>query len=149
MTSDRQWLQAAIELSRQCPPSTTAFSVGAIVVDESGSTLADGYSRRDDSREHAEEAALRSIGADDVRLERATIYSSLEPCSVRKSRPRSCAELIVTAGIRRVVFALREPPIFVAGAGADMLRAAGVEVVEISQLAAEVRAINAQVLSPR
>ena len=80
-------------------------------------------------------------------LARATIYSSLEPCRVRASRPRPCAELIIEAGLRRVVIAWLEPPLFAPGGGAAMLREAGISVVEIPGLAAEARAVNAAVLS--
>jgi pyrimidine deaminase RibD-like protein len=140
---DRRWLREAIELSRSCPPSTTAFSVGAVVVDTRGHPIATGYSRQHDPRDHAEEAALVTLTAGDPRLPAATIYSSLEPCSTRASRPRACAELIVAAGIGRVVFAWREPALFVDCQGAEDLRAAGVEVVEMPDLAPLVREVNA------
>ncbi len=140
---DRDWLTAAIALSRRCPPSETAFSVGAVLVDGDGAEIATGFSREGDPTEHAEEAALRKAGPV---ARGVTIYSSLEPCSVRKSRPRSCAELIVAAEIRRVVYALREPVLFVDGEGHELLRAAGVEVVEIRDLAEGVRRVNAHLL---
>ena len=76
----------------------------------------------------------------------ATLYSSLEPCSQRASRPRSCTQLILDAGIGRVVFALREPPLFVRCEGAELLAAAGVEVVEVTDLAGSVVAVNAHLL---
>ncbi|MQA84058.1 MAG: 5-amino-6-(5-phosphoribosylamino)uracil reductase [Streptosporangiales bacterium] len=144
--ADRLWLRKAIELSRNCPPSTTAFSVGAIIVDADG-VVATGYSRERDPRDHAEEAALTKVAPADPRLAGATLYSSLEPCSSRASRPRSCTELILAAGIRRVVFAWREPAIFVDPRGARNLSDAGVEVVELSDLADRVREINAHLLT--
>jgi pyrimidine deaminase RibD-like protein len=143
---DRRWLHEAIELSRSCPPSTTAYSVGAVIVDAGGRPIATGYSRQHDPLDHAEEVALATLPADDARLATATIYSSLEPCSVRVSRPRPCAELILAAGIGRVVFAWREPEVFVDCRGAENLRAAGVAVVEVPELADPVRAINAHLL---
>lgn len=139
---DRHWLRAAIELSTRCPPSTTAFAVGAIVVDARGDELARGWSRESGGTEHAEEAALAKLDPADPRLRTATIYSSLEPCSRRSSRPRTCTDLILAAGIPRVVFALREPPTFVDGEGAERLTAAGTDVVEIPELAAAVREVN-------
>ncbi|GAA3021173.1 hypothetical protein Sfulv_59320 [Streptomyces fulvorobeus] len=45
-----------------------------------------------------------------------TVYSSLEPCAKRASRPRPCAQLIRDAGIQRVATAWREPDTFVSGA---------------------------------
>ncbi|TDQ51575.1 deaminase [Actinorugispora endophytica] len=143
---DLGMLRAAVELSRSCPPSDTAFSVGALVVDEDGRVIADGYSRRDDPHDHAEEAALRALAADDPRLAGATVYSSLEPCSARASRPRSCAGLILDTPVPRVVFAWREPELFVDCRGAELLRAAGREVVEVPALAPLVREVNAHLL---
>ena len=99
---DCEYLQRAIELAQRCPPSTTAFSVGAVIVDAHDAVLATGYSREVDPRDHAEEAALGKLAPDDRRLDRATIYSSLEPCSTRASRPHSCTELILATSISRI-----------------------------------------------
>jgi diaminohydroxyphosphoribosylaminopyrimidine deaminase/5-amino-6-(5-phosphoribosylamino)uracil reductase len=146
LAGDRLWLMAAIELSRSCPAVPTAYAVGAIVVDAGARELARGYSRETDSAGHAEEVALAKLTG--VDLSHATIYTSLEPCGSRRSRSRTCAQLILAAGIRRVVFALREPPILAEGHGADLLRAAGVEVVELSDLADLVREVNAPLFQP-
>jgi pyrimidine deaminase RibD-like protein len=86
---DRELLVTAIELSRRCPPSDTAFSVGALIVDADGAVLAEGYSRQHDPSEHAEEAAIAALGAGWTAPPGTTVYSSLEPCSVRASRPRT------------------------------------------------------------
>jgi pyrimidine deaminase RibD-like protein len=143
---DRAWLLAAIELSRSCPEVATAYAVGAIVVDAAGRELSRAYSRETDPAAHAEEAVLAKLLG--VHLGPATIYTSLEPCGTRRSRPRTCAELILAAGLRRVVFALREPPLLADGHGAELLRAAGVEVVEMCELAELVREVNAQLYGP-
>ena len=113
--ADRGWLGEAIGLSRRCPPSATAFAVGAVVVGGDGSALATGYSREGGPHDHAEEAALAKLDPADSRLAGATLYSSLEPCRFRASRPRPCAELIIEAGLRRVVIAWLEPPVFAPG----------------------------------
>ena len=144
--ADRAWLARAIDLSRRCPPSASAFAVGAVVVAADGTVLATGYSRETGPRDHAEEAALAKVDPGDPRLAGATLYSSLEPCGVRASRPTPCAELIIGAGLRRVVIAWLEPPVFAPGGGAARLREAGITVVEIPGLAAEARAVNAAVL---
>ncbi|RNL86086.1 dCMP deaminase [Halostreptopolyspora alba] len=144
--ADTGWLRSAIALSRHCPPSTSAFSVGAFVVDAGGEVVADGYSRRDDRHEHAEEAALASVDPADPRLRTATLYSSLEPCTRRATRPRSCSELILDTPIPRIVFAWREPAVFVDCDGAERLREAGRTVVEVPELAPLVREINAHLL---
>jgi len=143
--ADQAWLARAIDLSRRCPPSRTAYAVGAVIVAADGVVLATGYSRETSPHDHAEEAALAKLGPA-AGLAGATLYSSLEPCRFRASRPRPCAELIIEAGLRRVVIAWLEPPVLAAGGGATMLREAGVTVVEIPSLAAEARAVNAAIL---
>lgn len=146
LAGDQAWLHRTVELSRNCPPSDTAFSVGAVIVDADGNEIATGYSRESDPHDHAEEAALAKLAPDDPRLRSATIYSSLEPCSSRASRPRTCTELILESGIPRVVFAWREPSIFVDCVGAETLRAAGRTVIELPGLVPQVKEINAHLL---
>ena len=159
--ADRHWLAAAIDLSGHCPPSLAAFSVGAILVGAAGQVIATGYSRELDPGDHAEEVALRRAaepgaaagGPRDAApgsaadLARATLYSSLEPCLSRASRPVSCAALVVAAGLRRVVIAWREPPLFVPGGGTAWLADRGVTVIELPELAAAARSVNRHLLA--
>jgi len=91
--------------------------------------------------------ALRKLGPD-PRLRHATIYSSLVPCGARASRPLTCVQHIVAAGLPKVVFAWREPALFTDGEGADQLRAAGVAVTEVPGLAARARSVNAHLVAP-
>lgn len=141
---DERWLEEAIELSRRCVPSRSAFSVGAVIVGAAGRELARSYSRELTPLDHAEEGALRRAAAAGIDVAGATMYSSLEPCGQRGSRPRPCARLIADAGIARVVYAWAEPAVFVVGGtGDELLRAAGVEVDVIDRLATEARAVNA------
>ncbi|MEQ4721671.1 dCMP deaminase [Nonomuraea sp. B19D2] len=147
---DREWLRTAVDLSRQCPPSYTAFSVGAVIVDEHGNELSRGYSRETDDHVHAEESALSKLSANDPRLKTATLYSSLEPCTKRRSRPKTCTQLILEAGIPRVVIAWKEPPTFVIDAhGAEALTAAGITVITLPELAEAARSVNAHLVDRR
>ncbi|WP_132426361.1 dihydrofolate reductase family protein [Pseudonocardia endophytica] len=139
---DHRWLAAACDLAERCPPSETAFSVGAVVVAADGEVLATGFSRAGSPADHAEEVALAGLDPSDPRLATATIYSSLEPCGARASRPVTCARHILDAGIGRVVTAWREPSTFVEGRGAEILEEAGVTVVELPSLAPLARRPN-------
>jgi 5-amino-6-(5-phosphoribosylamino)uracil reductase len=145
---DVAWLRQAIELSRRCPPSQTAYSVGAVIVAADGTVLATGFSRETGPHDHAEEVALAKVPPGDSRLAMATLYSSLEPCGVRSSRPCPCSQLIIAAGLRRVAYAWREPPLLAAGGGGRQLRAAGVIVIEVPELAPEARRVNAHIVDP-
>ena len=146
---DARWMRLAVELAWLCPPSATAYSVGAVIVAADGTELSRGFSRENDPVVHAEESALGKLtpgapGAPGAsRLPGATIYSTLEPCSKRKSRPRSCTELIIASGIRRVVIAWREPDLFVADSrGYELLEQAGLEVTELPAFSEQAAAPN-------
>jgi diaminohydroxyphosphoribosylaminopyrimidine deaminase / 5-amino-6-(5-phosphoribosylamino)uracil reductase len=141
---DDRWMRLAVSLAWQCPPSDTAFSVGAVIVDATDAELSRGFSREGgDPVMHAEESALGKLSPGDPRLAGATIYSTLEPCSQRKSRLRTCTELIIAAGLRRVVIAWREPALFVADCqGYELLSRAGLTVAELPEFAAEAAAPN-------
>ncbi|WP_067826081.1 deaminase [Nocardia inohanensis] len=144
LRSDRGWMRHAIGLARLCPPSETAFSVGAVIVGADGVEIIHGWSRETDEKVHAEESALNKLAPNDPRLPHATIYSTLEPCSRRASQDRSpCTDRILQAGIRRVVIAWREPGTFVDNCeGVERLRDHGVEVVELPDLADEAMSMN-------
>jgi diaminohydroxyphosphoribosylaminopyrimidine deaminase / 5-amino-6-(5-phosphoribosylamino)uracil reductase len=141
---DDRWMRLAIDLAWQCPPAPTAYSVGAVIVAQNGTELSRGFSREgDDPHAHAEESALGKLSPGDPRLPGATIYSTLEPCSQRKSRPRTCTELIIASGIRRVVIAWREPALFVADCqGYELLQQAGLTVTELPEFTERAREPN-------
>ncbi|MCC3764902.1 hypothetical protein K3N28_17730 [Glycomyces sp. TRM65418] len=129
---DARWMARAVELAERCPPSATAFSVGAVIVAD-GRAVGEGWSRAEDPSDHAEEVALRRAGAS---AKGATVYSSMEPCGRRASRPDPCARLLLAAGVGRVVYALGEPPNFVDAPGGDaMLRENGVVVTVMPDFA--------------
>ncbi|MEU7098491.1 dihydrofolate reductase family protein [Streptomyces longwoodensis] len=146
--ADRRWLALACDLADRCPPSDTAFSVGALVVAADGTELARGHSREGgDPVVHAEEAALAKLGPADPRLAGATVYSSLEPCARRASRPAPCARLILDAGVRRVVTAWREPDTFVEAAdGNGLLAAGGADVVVLPEYEGRAKEPNRHLL---
>jgi diaminohydroxyphosphoribosylaminopyrimidine deaminase/5-amino-6-(5-phosphoribosylamino)uracil reductase len=137
-------MAVAIDVSRECVPVPGAYSVGAVLVGEDGREIARGWSRESDPHVHAEESALSKVPADDPRLASATLYSTLEPCSERRSRPRTCTQLILSTAIPRIVIAWREPSLFVDDCqGFENLVAEGRTVIELHEMAGQARAANA------
>ena len=59
----------------------------------------------------------------------------MEPCSKRKSRPKSCSRHIIDYGFSRVFFVMYEPSLFVDCNAESILRKAGVEVHVMEDLA--------------
>ena len=139
---DKKRLQLAITLSTRCQPIKDAFSVGAMVYDASGKLVTTGYSREIGARSHAEEVALLRAAEQKVSVVGGTIYCSLEPCGERSSSNKTCTHRIIEAGITKVVFAMREPVLFVNPAPLDRFAKHGIELVQIAELASYVREIN-------
>jgi diaminohydroxyphosphoribosylaminopyrimidine deaminase/5-amino-6-(5-phosphoribosylamino)uracil reductase len=135
--SDERFMARALELARgQLGKTAPNPAVGCVIVRD-GAIAGEGATGAG-GRPHAEEVALASAG---MSAKGATAYVSLEPCGTRSSGAAPCSQLLVNAGIARVVFACGDPhPI---GAhGAARLRAAGIEVAT-GVLQAEAEALNA------
>lgn len=131
---DARWLDAAARLAlRARPLSRPNPGVGAILI-KHGRVIARGWTQPG-GRPHAEAVALGMAGS---AAAGATLYVTLEPCAHRSERGPSCADLVATAGLARVVIACEDPDPRTAGQGLARLRAAGVEVALLPSPAAAV-----------
>jgi diaminohydroxyphosphoribosylaminopyrimidine deaminase / 5-amino-6-(5-phosphoribosylamino)uracil reductase len=140
-TRDARFLGAAIRLgARELGSTWPNPAVGALIVDagEQWPIIVGRGNTRAGGRPHAETEALDQAGE---RARGATCYVSLEPCA-HHGRTPPCAEVLVAAGIGRVVSALEDPDPRVAGNGYEILRAAGI-AVESGLLADEARVVHA------
>lgn len=99
--------------------------VGAVLVSPDGKVVGRGTHTYDGIK-HAEVLTIEAAGD---HAHGATLYLNLEPCS-HVGRTGPCADAIVTAGIKRVVVAMRDPNPLVAGRGLARLQAAGIGVLE-------------------
>lgn len=114
----------AIELAAQGLGATSPNPVvGCVVLDPAGAVVGEGFHARAGGP-HAEVEALAAAGA---RAGGGAAVVSLEPCS-HTGRTGPCTQALLAAGITRVVYAVADPDPVAAG-GADVLRAAGVEVL--------------------
>ena len=98
-------------------------NVGCVIV--SGGEIVGRGATQPGGRPHAEAVALAKAGK---RAKGATLYTSLEPCAHDSERGPACSDLIVTAGVARVVAALKDPDPRTSGQGFKRLRDAGIEV---------------------
>lgn len=115
-------MERAIELAR---PHRTHSNprVGAVVVNRDGTIVGEG-AHLGRGRPHAEVVALAQAGGS---ARGATIYSTLEPCTVDGLTP-PCTAALIEAGISEVVVGSLDPDPRVNGTGVATLRAAGLEV---------------------
>lgn len=124
---DARFMSLALTLGRRTLGSSWPNpAVGAVVVQRGpeGPVIVGRGWTQPGGRPHAEPQALQRAGE---AARGATIYTTLEPCShYGKSPP--CVEAISQAGIARVVSAIEDPNLKVAGQGHDFLRARGVGV---------------------
>ena len=115
-----------------CNASDSAFSVGSIVTTLDREILSTGYSREFGPDWHAEEVAIEKACRKITSLDNCILYSTLEPCGERASRPISCCQLILKKNIPIVIFAVSEPSSLVAAPnGASLLAANSVQVFKL------------------
>ena len=115
---DLGWLDRAFLLGRQGWGRVHPNPMVGCVLVRGGHVLAEGW-HREFGGPHAEVDALERTGEDAVG---ATAYVSLEPCRHRGKTP-ACTDALVSAGVKRVVYAVADP-----GGGGAALDAAGVQV---------------------
>ena len=120
----QQAMRHAVALSRAVLGSTSPNPpVGAVVLDAEGNLVGAGTTQPA-GQAHAEVVALAQAGE---RARGGTVVVTLEPCS-HTGRTGPCTTALLQAGVRRVLVACADPTP-TAGGGADLLRAAGVEVI--------------------
>ncbi len=125
-------MRRAVGLSRRVLGRTSPNPpVGAVVLDTAGQVVGEGWTAPPGGP-HAEVVALTEAGE---RAAGGTLVVTLEPCR-HTGRTGPCTSAVIEAGIARVVVA-RADPTTDAGGGAQVLRAAGLDV-EIGVVADEV-----------
>jgi tRNA(adenine34) deaminase len=115
---DVQHMQRALQLAAHARDAENEVPVGAVLV-QGGEIIGLGWNRNitlHDPTAHAEIQAMRAAGAKlaNHRLSGATLYVTLEPCSM-------CAMAMIHARIDRVVYAAADPKTGAAGSVFDTL----------------------------
>lgn len=111
--------------------------VGAVIVKD-GAIIAEAFHERF-GEAHAEAAALAKAGD---RAQGAELYVNWEPCvAYPGKRTPPCADHIISAGIKKVIVAAKDPTPGVSGKGIEQLRNAGIEV-EYGVLEHEAQKLN-------
>jgi diaminohydroxyphosphoribosylaminopyrimidine deaminase/5-amino-6-(5-phosphoribosylamino)uracil reductase len=139
--TDHAMMARALRLAERGAFTTKPNPMVGCVLVKGDEVVGEGWHQRAGAP-HAEVLALQAAG-DNARG--ATAYVTLEPCShVGSTGP--CADALISAGIARVVGAMRDPNPLVDGGGFERLCAAGV-VIEVGLMEALARELNHGFLS--
>lgn len=132
----REFMRMALRFARKGVGRTSPNpTVGAVLV-RGGKIVGRGYHRAV-GMPHAEVEAIREAG---TAAKGADLYVTLEPCC-HFGRTGPCTEAILSAGIRRVAAAMKDPNPMVSGRGIRILRKAGLAVA-VGLLEEEARTLN-------
>jgi len=112
-------------------------SVGAVIV-KNNIILATGITGSN-GRPHAEESAILQLSSQD--LQDTAIYISLEPCCHNGRGDLCCTDLIIKSGIKRVIFAVKDPDLRTNGKSIIKLQKAKIEV-EYGLMEKEAKQVN-------
>jgi len=147
-TSERRFMKLAITEARRCKPEDGRPHplVGAVAV-RASKVLAKAHRGKPKPGNHAEFALLESQLRDES-VAGATIYTTLEPCTVRNHPKVPCANRLIERKVSRVVIGMLDPNRRIRGQGYERLRAANIIVdlfpndlvVQIEELNREFRA---------
>ena len=116
MNKDEQWMKIAIS-EANLATNEGEIPVGAVLI-QNGKLIAKAHNQsiiNHDPTAHAEVEVLRKAGKKlkNYRLERSTLYVTLEPCAM-------CLGAIMHARIERIVFGASDPKTGVCGSKADL-----------------------------
>lgn len=118
----------ALELALLGPAHGVNPQVGAVILDEAGEIISEGW-HLGSGTDHAEVMAIKNLSGK-LALpfpKGLTAVVTLEPCN-HTGRTGPCAQALIEAGISSVVYAASDPG-DASSNGAETLRAAGIEVL--------------------
>lgn len=117
-------MAAAIALSERGRALTYPNPNVGCVIEKGERVVGRGWTQAG-GRPHAEAMALAQAGE---AAQGATAWVSLEPCAHESERGPACSDLLIDAGVERVMIAATDPDPRTNGRGVARLRAAGIAV---------------------
>ena len=137
--TDQHWMKLALELAEKGKGYVSPNPlVGCVIVSEEGELIGQGYHKKF-GEAHAEVNAVEAV-SDKKKLNGASVYVTLEPCSHQGKTP-PCSTMLSKLPIKRVVVAMKDPNPLVNGNGILHLKNKGIEV-EVGVLQAEAEKLN-------
>ena len=116
----------ALELAALSPLYGENPQVGAVLINEAGEIVAEGW-HKGAGTPHAEIDALKNLAAKGISGAGLTAVVTLEPCN-HTGKTGPCSQALIEAGVKKVVFGTYDPG-KTEGGGRFTLEEAGIEVV--------------------
>lgn len=128
MMNDIKWMAHALRLAEKgrytARPNPCVGCVLVSVIDNCEQVIGEGWHYRA-GEAHAEVNAIANANKNQHDTKGTTAYVTLEPCS-HTGKTGPCTQALVTAGVSRVVYGVKDPNPLVAGQGLNVLSNAGV-----------------------
>ena len=121
--TDIEYMQRALDLARKGIGKTSPNPAVGCVIVKDDKIVGEGWHKKCGGS-HAEIFALKQAKE---KAQDATMYVTLEPCSFQGKTP-PCVDAVISAGLKRVVIAMKDPNPKVSGRSVRKMRAAGIEV---------------------
>jgi diaminohydroxyphosphoribosylaminopyrimidine deaminase / 5-amino-6-(5-phosphoribosylamino)uracil reductase len=126
MDKEEIWMQRALDLARLGSGFVAPNPMVGCIIVKDNRIIGEGW-HATYGQAHAEVAAINALPSfEDAKG--STAYVSLEPCSHTGKTP-PCADLLIRAGLARVVVCNVDPNPLVSGQGIKKLKDAGIEVI--------------------
>ena len=134
---EEDFMRLALSLAKRGLGTTSPNPmVGALVI-KGREVVGEGYHRKA-GEAHAEAIALEKAGE---KARGATLFVTLEPCCHTDKRTPPCVDVVIKAGVKKVVVAMFDPNPQVNGKGIEALSKAGIDV-KVGMLSDEARRLN-------
>ena len=136
-------MKEAIKVAEACT-NIEWYGVGCIITSPEGEVICSSYTNElsDENGKglHAEEGAIEKAREQNLSLKDCTLYSTLEPCSIRASGKEPCVSKILSTELSCVVYGAKEPydsKLGIKCEGDKILRENGIKVVYLEEIAEE------------
>jgi pyrimidine deaminase RibD-like protein len=138
-------MRKSIELAKltKAEGKKSVPKVGAVLSTKEGDVLLTAYSGETNSGHHCEYEILEKAEQNNISLDDAILFVTLEPCTVRGTRKEPCSKRINKSGLKEVYIGMLDPNPLIRGKGEMFLREEKIVVNRYpDELIRELYAIN-------
>jgi len=144
---DEKYMRIAVDEAMKCRDEDEKLhpKVGAVIVKD-GQVLVKAHRNENGKGSHAEYWAFKKARERNIDVKGAVLYTTLEPCTVRKENVHEtqkvpCAEHIAASGVSHVIIGMLDPNPKIQQVGFRLLHELGIRVY-VGPLESQVKELN-------